>query len=69
LFAKLKTEEIQKQIDKLEATKTANTAENKKAEHRKKPFNLRILPKWIFVQEQSWKPKNAENKQTFNLKK
>ncbi|WP_026714325.1 methionine--tRNA ligase [Flavobacterium daejeonense] len=31
LFAKIEDEEIQKQIDKLEATKTANQAENKKA--------------------------------------
>jgi methionyl-tRNA synthetase len=30
LFAKIEDEEIQKQIDKLEATKTANTAEKKK---------------------------------------
>jgi methionyl-tRNA synthetase len=35
LFAKIEDEEIQKQIDKLEATKTANTAENKKAEPQK----------------------------------
>jgi methionyl-tRNA synthetase len=58
----LKTKEIQKQIDKLEATKTANTAE-KKLNHRKKPFNLRILPKWIFVQRTILEAeKNAENK-------
>ncbi|MDR7211238.1 methionine--tRNA ligase [Flavobacterium piscis] len=35
LFAKIEDEEIQKQIDKLEATKTANIAENKKAEPQK----------------------------------
>lgn len=35
LFAKIEDEEIQKQIDKLEATKTANKAENKKAEPQK----------------------------------
>ena len=35
LFAKIEDEEIQKQIDKLEATKTMNTAENKKAEPQK----------------------------------
>ncbi|QYJ69221.1 methionine--tRNA ligase [Flavobacterium litorale] len=35
LFAKIEDEEIQKQIDKLEATKTANAAENKKAEPQK----------------------------------
>ena len=35
LFAKIEDEEIQKQIDKLEATKTANSAENKKAEPQK----------------------------------
>src|SRR6218665_813669 len=35
LFAKIEDEEIQRQIDKLEATKTANKAENKKAEPQK----------------------------------
>lgn len=35
LFAKIEDEEIQKQVDRLEATKTANTAENKKAEPQK----------------------------------
>jgi methionyl-tRNA synthetase len=35
LFAKIEDEEIQKQIDKLEATKTANNAENKVAEPQK----------------------------------
>ena len=35
LFAKIEDEEIQKQIDKLEATKTANIAENKAAEPQK----------------------------------
>jgi methionyl-tRNA synthetase len=35
LFAKIEDEEIQKQIDKLEATKTANIAENKVAEPQK----------------------------------
>ncbi|WP_163409312.1 methionine--tRNA ligase [Flavobacterium ajazii] len=35
LFAKIEDEEIQKQIDKLEATKTANLAENKEAEPQK----------------------------------
>ncbi|RZJ98759.1 MAG: methionine--tRNA ligase, partial [Flavobacterium sp.] len=35
LFAKIEDAEIQKQIDKLEATKTANKAENKKAEPQK----------------------------------
>ncbi|AXG73878.1 methionine--tRNA ligase [Flavobacterium arcticum] len=35
LFAKIEDEAIQKQIDKLEATKTANAAENKKAEPQK----------------------------------
>ncbi len=36
LFAQIEDTEIQKQIDKLEATKTANIAENKKAEPKKK---------------------------------
>ena len=35
LFAKIEDEEIQKQIDKLEATKTANKAENKVVEAQK----------------------------------
>lgn len=35
LFHKIEDEQIQKQIDKLEATKTANSAENKKAEPQK----------------------------------
>jgi len=35
LFAKIEDEEIQKQIDKLEATKTANKNENKKVEAQK----------------------------------
>ncbi|KRD62748.1 methionine--tRNA ligase [Flavobacterium sp. Root935] len=35
LFAKIEDEEIQKQVDKLEATKTANIAENKQAEPQK----------------------------------
>jgi len=35
LFAKIEDEEIQKQVDKLEATKTANKAENRVAEPQK----------------------------------
>jgi methionyl-tRNA synthetase len=35
LFAKIEDEEIQRQVDKLEATKTANAAENKIAEPQK----------------------------------
>jgi methionyl-tRNA synthetase len=35
LFAKIEDETIQKQVEKLEATKTANAAENKKAEPQK----------------------------------
>lgn len=35
LFAKIEDEEIQKQVEKLEATKTANAAENKQAEPQK----------------------------------
>jgi methionyl-tRNA synthetase len=35
LFSKIEDEAIQKQIDKLEATKTANSAENKKVEPQK----------------------------------
>jgi methionyl-tRNA synthetase len=40
LFAKIEDEEIQKQIDKLEATKTANIAENKKAEPQKETIQF-----------------------------
>jgi methionyl-tRNA synthetase len=40
LFAKIEDEEIQKQIDKLEATKTANIAENKKAEPQKEAIQF-----------------------------
>jgi methionyl-tRNA synthetase len=35
LFAKIEDDEIQKQMDKLEATKSANSAENKKADPQK----------------------------------
>ncbi|AWH84565.1 methionine--tRNA ligase [Flavobacterium album] len=35
LFAKIEDDEIQKQVDKLEATKTTNAAENKQAEPQK----------------------------------
>jgi methionyl-tRNA synthetase len=41
-FAKIEDEEIQKQIDKLEATKVANKAENKIVEPEKKRFSLMI---------------------------
>jgi methionyl-tRNA synthetase len=69
LFAKIEDEEIQKQIDKLEATKTANTAENKKNWFQKKPFNLRILPKWIFVTGTILEAeKNAEQNKLLILK-
>ena len=40
LFAKIEDEEIQKQIDKLEATKTANKAENKVVEPQKEPIQF-----------------------------
>ena len=40
LFAKIEDEEIQKQIDKLEATKTANIAENKKVEPQKEAIQF-----------------------------
>jgi hypothetical protein len=47
-----------KQIDKLEATKTANSAENKKLNnHKRKRFNLMILLRWIFAQEPFLKQK------------
>jgi methionyl-tRNA synthetase len=45
LFAKIEDEEIQKQIDKLEATKTANTAENKKAEPQKEAIQFEDFAK------------------------
>jgi methionyl-tRNA synthetase len=40
LFAKIEDEEIQKQIDKLEATKTANKAENKIVEQEKEAIQF-----------------------------
>jgi methionyl-tRNA synthetase len=40
LFAKIEDEEIQKQIDKLEATKTANKAENKLVEPEKEAIQF-----------------------------
>jgi methionyl-tRNA synthetase len=40
LFAKIEDEEIQKQIDKLEATKTANLAENKVVEPQKESIQF-----------------------------
>jgi len=45
LFAKIEDEEIQKQIDKLEATKTANIAENQKAEPQKDLIQLEDFAK------------------------
>ncbi|WP_418264555.1 methionine--tRNA ligase [Flavobacterium faecale] len=45
LFAKIEDEEIQKQIDKLEATKTANIADNKKAEPQKETIQFEDFAK------------------------
>jgi methionyl-tRNA synthetase len=45
LFAKIEDEEIQKQIDKLEATKTANKAENKIAEPQKEEIQFEDFAK------------------------
>ena len=45
LFAKIEDEEIQKQIDKLEATKTANKAENKVAEPQKEAIQFEDFAK------------------------
>ncbi|HMI06184.1 MAG TPA: methionine--tRNA ligase [Flavobacterium sp.] len=45
LFAKIEDEEIQKQIDKLEATKTANKAENKKMEPQKEAIQYEDFAK------------------------
>ncbi|WPR72141.1 methionine--tRNA ligase [Flavobacterium sp. NG2] len=45
LFSKIEDEEIQKQIDKLEATKTANIAENKKAEPQKETIQFEDFAK------------------------
>ena len=45
LFAKIEDEEIQKQIDKLEATKTANKAENKVAEPQKEEIQFEDFAK------------------------
>jgi methionyl-tRNA synthetase len=48
-FAKIEDEEIQKQIDKLEATKVANKAENKIVEPEKEAIQFDDLLKWICV--------------------
>jgi len=45
LFAKIEDEEIQNQINKLEATKTANLAENKKAEPQKEAIQFEDFAK------------------------
>jgi methionyl-tRNA synthetase len=45
LFSKIEDEAIQKQIDKLEATKTANSAENKKAEPQKESIQFEDFAK------------------------
>jgi len=45
LFAQIEDAEIQKQIDKLEATKTANTAENKKMEPQKEAVQFEDFAK------------------------
>ncbi|MBG6109227.1 methionyl-tRNA synthetase [Flavobacterium sp. CG_23.5] len=45
LFAKIEDEEIQKQIDKLEATKTANKAENKVSEPQKEAIQFEDFAK------------------------
>ncbi len=45
LFSKIEDEAIQKQIDKLEATKTANKAENKKVEAQKDPIQYEDFAK------------------------
>lgn len=45
LFAKIEDEEIQKQINKLEATKTANLAENKKVEPQKEAIQFEDFAK------------------------
>ncbi|MFV8358741.1 methionine--tRNA ligase [Flavobacterium sp. LS1P3] len=45
LFAKIEDEEIQKQIDKLDATKTANKAENKVAEPQKEAIQFEDFAK------------------------
>ncbi|RZJ57270.1 MAG: methionine--tRNA ligase subunit beta, partial [Flavobacterium sp.] len=45
LFAKIEDEEIQKQVDKLEATKTANIAENKQAVPQKETVTFEDFAK------------------------
>jgi methionyl-tRNA synthetase len=68
LFAKIEDEEIQKQIDKLEATKTANTAENKKNWNQKEAIQFEDFAKMdIHYRNNLGSRKNAENKQTFNF--
>jgi methionyl-tRNA synthetase len=45
LFAQIDDDQIQKQIDKLEATKTANTAENKKVQPQKEAIQYEDFAK------------------------
>ena len=45
LFAKIEDEEIQAQLDKLEATKVANEAENKKVEPQKETIQFEDFTK------------------------
>ena len=45
LFAQIEDSEIQQQVDKLEATKTANTAENKKMEPQKEAIQFEDFAK------------------------
>lgn len=45
LFAKIEDEEIQKQVDRLEATKSANKADNKKIEPQKDPIQYEDFAK------------------------
>jgi methionyl-tRNA synthetase len=53
-------DEIQKQIDKLEATKTANSAENKKAEPQKEAIQFEDFAKMDIRQEPFLKQRKCQ---------
>lgn len=57
LFEKIEDEQIQRQIDKLLATKKANEMANAQVKPAKEIFRSMILLNWIYVPEKSLLPK------------
>jgi hypothetical protein len=62
ITAKIEDEEIQKQIDKLEATKTANIAGKQKNRTSKEAIQFDDFAKMDSCRNDSRSRKNAENK-------